>query len=315
MVERSDSTTAALYVIVVVVAVLISTVLAPVVWEAAQPSTSDDDPSVAVVTLRGGTDPGNVNELTEDLRAARTNESVEAVVLRIDSPGGAVASSEEFYLAMNRTAQEMPVVAYVEGTAASGGYYGVSPADEIVVKPSSVVGSIGVIVQAPLSLVEQEQRTRSTFLRTGPDKAMITKDSIRNEMETLQNSFLNTIMHHRGDELSLDREEVATGDTYLGPVAVGNGFADSTGDLNSAIERAADSADGIDGEEYDVTYLEPVTPTRQPFSLAGDVEEVDGDVVYVDATADDSTQFEEPVQYYAVWGVPVEEEVSANASR
>jgi len=314
-VERSDSTTAALYVIVVVVAVLISTVLAPVVWEAAQPSASDDDPSVAVVTLRGGTDPGNVNQLTEDLRAARTNESVEAVVLRIDSPGGAVASSEEFYLAMNRTAQEMPVVAYVEGTAASGGYYGISAADEIVVKPSSIVGSIGVIVQAPLSLVEQEQRTRSTFLRTGPDKAMISKDSIRTEMETLQNSFLNTIMHHRGDELTLHRDEVARGDTYLGPVAVGNGFADTTGDLDAAIESAAGMAEGIDGEEYDVTYLEPVTPAQQTLALAGDVEQVDGDVVYVDAAGDDGTQFEEPVKYYAVWGIPVEEGVSANASR
>ena len=304
MADRTGTTetTTVLYVIVVVVAVLIGTVLAPVVWGLTQQS-ADDDPDVSVVTLRGGTSASNINQVTEELRQARTNDSTEAVVLRVDSPGGAVASSEEFFLAVNRTASEMPVVSYVEGTAASGGYFGIAPSDAIYVKPSSVVGSIGVTVSAPLSTVEQEERVSKSYLRTGPDKATITKDSIRSEMETLQNAFLNVVMEHRGANLSLDRTEVARGDTYLGPEAVQNGFADEIGSLSSAVEHAAGAADGIEEDNYDVVYHEPVEASSGLVLASEDVERVDGDIVYVDAAEADS-EFTEPVEYYAVWGVP-----------
>ncbi len=296
-----------LYVIVVVVAVLIGTVLAPIVWGATQSSGDSGEPTVSVITLRAGTDAGPVNDIKEDLRQARTNESVEAVVLRIDSPGGAVASSEEFYLAVNRTAAQMPVVAYVEGTAASGGYFGIAPADRIFVKPSSTVGSIGVIVSAPLSTVEQAEAQSKTYLRTGPDKATTEKDQLREQMETLHNAFVDTIMKHRGENLTMDRSGVAHGEAYIGPTAVRNGFADETGDLGSAIEFAATKADGIDGDQYEIDYNEPVSPSGGGIVLAKDVESVDGNVVYVDSGGDD-TEFQEPYEFYAVWGVPVTED-------
>jgi len=308
MVDRSDSTgtTTVLYVIVVVVAVLIGTVLAPVVWSATQASSGDsEEPTVSVVTLRTGTDPGPVNDVKEQLRQARTNDSVEAVVLRIDSPGGAVASSEEFYLAVNRTAAQMPVVAYVEGAAASGGYFGIAPADRIFVKPSSTVGSIGVIVSAPLSTVEQAEAQSKTYLRTGPDKATMEKDQLREEMETLHNAFVDTILKHRGENLSVNRSGVAHGEAYLGPTAVRNGFADDMGDLNSAIEFAATKADGIDGDQYAVDYREPVSPSGGAIVLSKDIEAVDGNVVYVDGTGEKGTEFQDPYEFYAVWGVPV----------
>jgi protease-4 len=319
MVDRNDSarTTTVLYVIVVVVAVLIGTVLAPVVWSSTQSSPDDSDTqTVSVITLRAGTDAGPVNDVKEDLREARTNDSVEAVVMRIDSPGGPVASSEELYLAVNRTANQMPVVAYVEGTAASGGYFGIAPADRIYVKPSSTVGSIGVIVSAPLSALERAEARSKTYLRTGPDKATLDKDQFREEMETLHNAFLGTIMKHRGDELELSRSEVAHGDAYLGPTAVQNGFADETGDLYSAIDYAARQADGIEGDQYGVTYNEPITPSGGLFLLEESTEKkVDGNIVYVDKSDAGSTEFKQPVTYYAVWGVPVTDdaqEVSTN---
>ncbi|WP_123532904.1 S49 family peptidase [Halosimplex salinum] len=320
MVDRTDSarTTTVLYVIVVVVAVLIGTVLAPVVWSATQSSSDNSgDPTVSVVTLRAGTDPGPVNDVKEDLREARTNDSIEAVVLRIDSPGGAVASSEELYLAMNQTARQMPVVAYVEGTAASGGYYGIAPADRIYVKPSSTVGSIGVIVSAPLSALEQAEAESKTYLRTGPDKATYDKDQFREEMETLHNAFLDTIMKHRGDELELSREEVGHGDAYLGPTALQNGFADEAGDLDSAISYAASQTDAIEDGQYNVHYEEPISPSGGAILLSEGAEKTDGNIVYVDKSGEGTTEFQRPVTYYAVWGVPVTEdaqEVSTNES-
>ncbi len=310
--EGSNNYRAALYVVAVVGAVLAAAIVAPSVWNAVQ-STSEqtgDESQVTVLTLRGGTNAANVNAISDQLREARNNPATEAVVLRVDSPGGPVTSSSEFYLAVNRTAAEMPVVAYVEGSAASGGYYGIAPADAIYVKPASTVGSIGVIVQAPLSTIRQSAETQDAVLRTGPDKAQVSVDGLRQDLETLQNSFVNTVMRHRGDELALTRQQVSNGSTYLGGQAVENGFADEIGTVESAVAEAADRADGIEGENYDVRYRELPQLDLGLGLLAGaeEVERVNGSVVYVDASDADagaSEEFARP-EFYAVWGVPAD---------
>lgn len=303
--NESSSSTTVLYVIVVVVAVLVASVLSPVVWAAFQTSNDDEEehPSVAVITLRGGTSGPNVAAVSEQLREARTNGSVEAVVLRIDSSGGAVTSSEEFYLAMNRTAAEMPVVAYVEGYAASGGYFGIAPADAIYVKPSSSVGSVGVIASITPAMLEQQNAVNSRAMQTGPNKAITSVDRVREELELLQNAFTNTVMKHRGDDLTLSREEVEHARVYRGTEAVQNGFADRIGSLGSAIEHAAQEADGIEGDAYDVHYLEP-PQTASTIVLAGEVEDVNGSVVAVERG--DDPEFVQPVRYYAVYGLPAD---------
>ncbi|MFB6224328.1 MAG: S49 family peptidase [Haloarcula sp.] len=306
--EKLFSAMTASYVIAVTLALVIAAIFAPVIWNGV-PSGGADNPSVAVITLRGGTTDANVNAVKQDLREARTNESIEAVVLRVDSSGGPVDSSEEFYLAVNRTASEMPVVAYVEGTAASGGYYGITPADEIVVKPSSNVGSIGVIVQAPLSLIEEVEKQGETFVRSGPDKAQISKDGLREDIEVLQRSFVGTVMRHRGDELSLTRAEVASGNTYLGAQATENGFADRIGDSQLAIERAATLADGIEGDQYDVTYLGSGAAEFNVIIVPTGADTVQGEnnVTYLVHPDNGETTFRKPVKYYAIWGIPTED--------
>lgn len=308
------SETRAAYVVVVAIALVVAAVVAPIAWSAGS-TTSTENPTVEVITLRGATAAANVNAVTTTLREARNDDSTAAVVLRIDSSGGPVAPSEELYLAVNRTAAEMPVVAYVEGAAASGGYYGITAADEIYVKPSSTVGSIGVIVQAPLSAVEQAERIGGTYVRSGPDKAQIDQDRFREDLERLQRAFVGTVMEHRGDELSLSREEVANGRTYLGTQAVQNGFADRIGDIEAAIEAAATRSEQIDGDGYDVEYT--TQQVQVSLSISADaVTEVDGTTVYLteadkieadgSSEADTGTEFVKPVRYYAVWGVPVE---------
>ena len=300
------------YVIAVTLALVIAAIFAPVVWNGVS-SGDDDEDTVAVITLRGGTTDANVNTAKQNLRDARNNDSIEAVVLRVDSPGGPVDSSEEFYLAVNRTASEMPVVAYVEGTAASGGYYGIAPADEIIVKPSSTVGSIGVVVQVPLSRIEQAGQQGETFVRSGPDKAQIDKDSLREDLEVLQQSFVGTIMRHRGEQLTLSRETVANGRTYLGTQAVQNGFADRIGDVEAAIEAAADRSERIEGDEYDVVYA--TQQVQVSLTLQADaVGEIDGNAVYLVESDVENGEFVKPVQYYAVWGVPAEATTRGNAS-
>ena len=235
-----------IFVVAIVAAVLVSAVLAPVAYDYGTSAQSDG--TVSVITISGTISSTTVDGISEDLRDARTNESIKAVVLKVDSGGGAVAPSERLYLEVLRTAEQMPVVASVQGVGASGAYYGMLPADEIFVLSSTQVGSVGVIGSGGAVPVPD------SVIRSGPDKAQPTTDQRERTVESLKRQFVGRVMEHRGDELSVSREEVAYAKTYLGPKAVENGYADQIGALPTAIDRAAGMA-GL--ENYDVTRQEP----------------------------------------------------------
>ncbi|WP_435183177.1 S49 family peptidase [Halobellus sp. EA9] len=300
MSSNSSATSAkAIFVVAVVAAVLVSAVLAPVAHDYATSAQSDG--TVSVITVSGTISSTTVDGIAEDLRNARTNESIKAVVLKVDSGGGAVAPSERLYLEVLRTAEEMPVVASVQGVGASGAYYGMLPADEIYVLSSSQVGSVGVIgtggtVPLPDSVI-----------RTGPDKAQPTTDQRRRTIESLKRQFVGRVMEHRGENITLSREEVAYAKTYLGPEAVQNGFADRIGALPTAIDRAAEMA-GMDN--YDVARQEPPNSLGL-ILLASDTD--NGTMIY---KRSDRTNGLAPVtQPLMVDEIPYyDPEVSANAS-
>jgi len=234
------------YVLVVIAAVLVSAVLVPVVWE----ETSGPDDAVAVVSIDRTITSSTVDALEEDLREARQNETVKAVVLKVDSPGGSAAASERLYLAVQRTVEaDIPVVASVQATGASGAYYAMLPAERIYTMPSSMVGSVGVRATKPAPPYGNE-------IRTGPDKASGTMEQRREQVETLRRMFVGSVMKHRGDDLNISREEVSHAKVYVGPNAVENGMADRIGTQSDAIEYAADQA-GLDS--YAVVEKEPPT--------------------------------------------------------
>jgi len=88
-----------------------------------------------------------VSEVLEEIEKARENDTIKGVLLVVDSPGGAVAPSIEIAYAIKRLKEKKPVVVYAKGTIASGSYYASIWADEIMVNPGSMVGSIGVVMQ------------------------------------------------------------------------------------------------------------------------------------------------------------------------
>ncbi|MFB6122412.1 MAG: S49 family peptidase [Haloferacaceae archaeon] len=231
------------YAVVVVAALVVGAVLAPVAWE----RTNGPDGRVAVVSIDGFVSTQSVGAIQEDLREARENESIRAVVLKVDSPGGSAAASEQLYMAVQRTAKEMTVVASVQSMGASGAYYGMLPAENIYVTPASVVGSVGVRGSAP-------RPVPSNQIRSGPDKASTTADQRRAQIETLKQAFVGSVMKHRGDDLALSRTEVAHAKVYTGARAVDNGMADKIGSLQDAIHEAAQK-EGLD--DYEVVRKEP----------------------------------------------------------
>jgi len=232
------------YPAVVVAALVVGALLAPIGLQTTAPDT------VAVVPVEGSIDGPTATAVTEQLRQAEADPDVEAVVLLINSPGGAAAASESIYLAVQRLAEAEggpPVVASIDAVGASGAYYAAAPADHIYAKPSSIVGSVGVLATAPRDIEPQE-----VIGATGPSK--LASDSERDffyTLETLKTAFANAVVESRGDRLELSRAEVTEAATYPGTVAVRNGMVDNVGGLDRAVQKAAVEA-GLDDYSVEV---------------------------------------------------------------
>lgn len=223
------------YLVVIVIGVVVGLLVAPIASDAVSEPESG---SVAVVPIEGSITGGNAASVASRLEQARSDSSVEAVVLRINSGGGGAAASEEIYLAVARTAAQKPVVASVNSGALSGAYYAAVPADAIYVKPASLMGSIGVIFVAP-----QPVGPIQGYVVSGPNK--LTGADHREwvyKTESIKNAFVGAVMQQRGDRLQLSRTEVTYAKIYSGSEAVDNGLADQIGGMQTAIARAANLA-------------------------------------------------------------------------
>src|SRR5205823_50660 len=209
-------------------------------------------PVVAVVEfyeiIRGGRRSAEYITL---LNALRRNRHVRAVVLDIDSPGGSAVASEHLYMAARKLAERKPVVAFVRGVGASGAYMLACGSTRIVALPGAVVGSIGVISLRPIAVELLRRIGLSVAVsKTGPFKDSgafyrePTAEEQRKEQEFIgeyYDAFLDIITQGR----KLDRETVrgfATGEIFTGRRAQGLGLVDELGDLDAAIDLAAQLA-------------------------------------------------------------------------
>lgn len=240
------------YVPFVVLGIVVGLAIAPAAYSVG----GGTDGVVAVVPLEGSIDGQSAAAVSAMLTKARQDPDIKAVVIVSNSGGGTASASEELYFQTKRTAAEMPVVASVDAAAASGAYYTISPADHIYAKPSSVVGSIGVLAPLP-----PEVEPNDIIGTTGPHK--LTGADERDFLyiiESLQRAFVGAVEHQRGDALQLSRAELEEARVYSGTQAVRNGLADSIGDQTAAVQEAAERA-GLD--DYRVKVLRPDEVTVQ----------------------------------------------------
>ena len=229
------------YVLFVLLGVLLGAAVAPVAVDTA----TGPDGTVAVVPIQGTID----GELSTEYQAmlAEARAEADAVVIVANSGGGSAAASEAMYMQTLRLRESMPVVATVDGVAASGAYFAIAPADEVYVKPSSFVGSVGVIGSLP-----PDVEPNDVVGTTGPRKVEGFGDrEFFATLETSRNAFVGSVVEHRGDRLGLTENEVATARVFGGSVAVENGMADAIGDRRAAIRVAADRA-GLDRPSVEV---------------------------------------------------------------
>jgi len=213
-------------------------------------------------------------ELVRDyLTKAEKDTAVKAIVFRIDSPGGEITPCQEILLEIERVKGTMPVVVSMGGTAASGGYYISTQAHKIVALPTTMTGSIGVISQVMNieGLLEKLGIQIETF-KGGKYKDMYSgfremtpeeRDIMQQMIDEYYEQFIEVVVEGRG----LSKEEVrnlATGQIYTGTEAKELGLVDKLGDLDTAINLAAELA-GI--EAPIVEYYQP--PRLTLWSLLG----------------------------------------------
>ena len=198
-----------------------------------------------------------------DLQEAVEDDGVRAIVLRVNSPGGSAAASQEMYEEVKRAAKKKPIVASVSEVAASGSYYAISPADEIMAVRASDIGSIGVFIAVTnLEGLYDKLGIKMDIIKEGKYKAMgdpskpLTKDErkiLQDHAKEIYNQFIDDVAKARSNLTRGQVKKLATGRTWPATQAKELGLVDSFGNYQDAIDRAA-KLGKIEGKPQVVTY-------------------------------------------------------------
>lgn len=212
----------------------------------------------------------DARETVGELKRFGDNASVKAIVLRIDSPGGGVVPSQEIHDAVRRVRSNTnkAVVASMGTVAASGGYYIAVATDRIMANPGTLTGSIGVIMEtANLEGLLDKLGVKGVVVKSGKFKDVgsplrkMTDEELKvlqAVMDDVHDQFIEAVAEGRSMELAETRA-IADGRVFTGRQAKELKLVDELGDLDDAIQLAADLA-GIEGEPQ---VVEP----RKRFSI------------------------------------------------
>jgi len=224
---------------------------------------------IAVVPLEG--EIVRCDDFVDTLRELGNDADVSAVVVRIDSPGGGVAPSQEMYAAVRDLAAKKPVVASLGSIAASGGYYVASATDEIVASPGSLTGSIGVILSLTnVSGLLEKLGVQADVLKAGarkdmgsPFRALAPEDRaiFQQMLDQVHGQFIEAVAAGRKMDVEQMRK-LADGRVYTGQQAKELGLVDRLGGLQDAVHVAATRA-GLTGEPN----VETRRPSHRPWWL------------------------------------------------
>jgi protease IV len=216
-------------------------------------------------SLLGGATDNPVALFADKLRKAASDNDVAAIVLRINSPGGGVTASDLMYEELQRFKRQTkkPIVAAMLDIAASGGYYIACAADRIFATPTSVTGSIGVIMLTPdVSGAMSKLGIKANVIKSGemkdvgsPFRAMAEKDrAVFQEMvDAMYERFLDVVAAARPGIPRETLRGLADGRVYLGAKAKTLGLVDEIGPFDAAIAEAKRLA-GVQGDIVVVQY-------------------------------------------------------------
>lgn len=192
----------------------------------------------------------------EALIRLRRDDSIKAIIIRVDSGGGGAAASQEMFMEVARTVRVKPVVGSMGGVAASGGYYLLAGCSKIVAAPATVTGSIGVIATIPdLHQLLEKLGVKVQILRSGELKGAGIPSRPLSEAERANLQELIDQTYHqfvsdvaKGRHMKYEQvKALANGGVYTGAKAKELGLVDALGNFQDAVVLASRLA-GIKGE-------------------------------------------------------------------
>lgn len=200
----------------------------------------------------------------EEIKEYSKDPSIKAIVLRVDSPGGAVAPSQEIYEEVRKAASAKKVVVSMGSIAASGGYYISAPATRIIANPGTLTGSIGVIMEIPnIEGLLNKIGVKAEVIKSGKHKDIASafrgigkeeREILQGVMDDVHDQFINAVAEGR-KMLPADVKKLADGRVFTGKQAKDAGLVDDLGNLEDAIKEAA-KLSGIKGEPTVVSRKE-----------------------------------------------------------
>ncbi|MEO5666942.1 MAG: signal peptide peptidase SppA [Bdellovibrionota bacterium] len=214
-----------------------------------------DEADVAVLNLEG--EIMNGDDWIKRLKNLEKRNNIRGIVIRIDSPGGAVAPSQEMYTAVMKIREKMPVYCSMGDLAASGGYYVASACTKIYANPGTLTGSIGVIMSFmnfkglyAWAKVEPTTLKAGKFKDIGSDSRAMTpeeRDLMEHMLASVHAQFKAAVLKGRPSLSKETIETYADGRVFSGEEAKTLGFVDELGGLQETLD-ALQTTLGIKGE-------------------------------------------------------------------
>jgi len=231
------------------------------------------------------------DDVAEAIKAARLNDKVKAVVLRVNSPGGGVLPSDVIWREMVRTKETKKVVVSMGDLAASGGYYISTPSDLIMAQENTITGSIGVFGVIPdmqelnedllgLSFDEVKTNKHADFFDFTRPMRTDEKDKMQLIVDNIYQSFISKVSESRG--LTIEQvDDIAQGRVWAGTDAKDIGLVDEIGGLEEAIAAAANLAE-IQNDygviNYPIQELDPVQELISTFVTTSKTDVIEAEL-------------------------------------
>jgi protease IV len=212
---------------------------------------------IAIVSINGIIDEQQAQDVYWQLREARDDKNVKGVIIRVNSPGGTISGSDQIHNEISKYRDEtnQPAVAFMQGVAASGGYYSSVACDEIIAEPTAITGSIGVIMEYLVlqQLLEDKLGINPIVVKAGSKKdwpnpfQMPTDEQLQYMQERIigpaYKRFVKVVADGRGELTEADVNRLADGSIYWADKALDEKLIDGIGYLADAIDEVKVLAD------------------------------------------------------------------------
>jgi len=192
-------------------------------------------------------------KIVEDLNYFNRKSNISAIIVRLNTPGGGVAASQEIYEKVKKISETStkPIIASMGGVAASGGYYIALGADTIIANSGTATGSIGVIMSYPIindamdKIGIKYETIKSGLLKDSgspfKDISKVERDYFQNLIDDLHSQFLNAVSKERKIPIEI-AQKLSNGQVYSGNQALKNGLIDMIGTFEDAVILASRKA-------------------------------------------------------------------------